>query len=193
MPAGSAAAGVVVVTCMDARVRVDRFGLGSTQVNVLRNAGGRATDDVIRSLVVAWRMLGVQEFLVVHHTECRMMGTTNEQIRRDLAVSTGVDASAVDFLTFTNLHESVEEDVERIRRSPYLGDAVPTSGYIWHLRAQRLEPVVVDRRARAAAGAGRGRTQSPSSVPSGGIWTRPPGKGTGPGRVGGQGKGALPG
>jgi len=170
---------------MDARIRVDRFGLSSNQVNVLRNAGGRATDDVIRSLVVAWRMLGVQEFLVVHHTECRMMGTTNEQIRQDLAVSTGVDASGVDFLPFTNLSESVEEDVERIRRSPYLGDAVPTSGYIWHLRAERLEPVVVDPRARAATGPGRTRAQSPPSVPSGGIWTRPPGRATGPGQVSG--------
>ena len=162
---------MVVVTCMDGRVRVDRFGLGSAPVSVLRNAGGRATNDVIRSLVLSWRVLDVQEFLVVHHTECRMMTTTNERIRRDLAVVTGVDASGMDFLPFTNLRASVEEDVDRIRRSPYLADSVPTSGYIWDLRAQRLQPVVVDPRARVVASRAPVR---PSTVPSGGIWSRGP-------------------
>jgi carbonic anhydrase len=159
---------------MDGRVRVDRFGLRAAQVSVLRNAGGRATDDVIRSLVVAWRLLDVQECLVVHHTGCRMMTTTNERIRRDLAVVTGVDASGMDFLPFTNLRSSVEEDVDRIRRSPYLANAVPTSGYIWDLRAQRLQPVVVDPRARAAASRAPARQ---STVPSGGIWSSGPRRG----------------
>jgi carbonic anhydrase len=167
---------------MDARIRIDRFGLGATQVNVLRNAGGRATDDVIRSLVVAWQMLGVDEFLVVHHTDCRMMATTDERIREDVAAASGVDASRLEFLTFTDLRASVEADVDRIRRSPYLAGAVPTSGYIWDLRVQRLQPVVVDPRARAAAGPTPGRAPSPPAVPSGGIWSRRPGKGTGPNR-----------
>jgi carbonic anhydrase len=166
---------------MDARIRVDRFGLRATQVNVLRNAGGRATDDVIRSLVVAWRILDVQEFLVVHHTDCRMMATTDERIRADVTAATGVDASRLEFLTFTNNRQSVEEDVERIMRSPYLAGAVPTSGYIWDLRAQKLQPVVVDPRARAAAtttttpktpGPTAGTRPPTATVPSGGIWTR---------------------
>ena len=162
---------MVVVTCMDGRVRVDRFGLGSAPVSVLRNAGGRATNDVIRSLVLSWRVLDVQEFLVVHHTDCRMMATTDEYIRQDVTAATGADASRLEFLTFTNLRQSVEEDVDRIRRSPYLADSVPTSGYIWDLRAQRLQPVVVDPRARVAASRAPAR---PSTVPSGGIWSRGP-------------------
>ena len=190
MTAAPKAAGVVVVTCMDARIRVDRFGLRATQVNVLRNAGGRATDDVVRSLVVAWRILDVQEFLVVHHTDCRMMATTDERIRADVTAATGVDASRLEFLTFTNNRQSVEEDVERIMRSPYLAGAVPTSGYIWDLRAQKLQPVVVDPRARAAAtttttttpktpGTTTGTRSPTATVPSGGIWTRGVRKGPG--------------
>jgi carbonic anhydrase len=176
VPAAPKVASVVVVTCMDARIRVDRFGLAAAQVNVLRNAGGRASDDVIRSLLVAWRILDVQEFLVVHHTDCRMMATTDERIRQDVTAASGVDASRLEFLTFTDLRASVAEDVDRIRRSPYLADAVPTSGYVWDLRAQKLQPVVVDRRARAAgAAAATAARPSGAAVPSGGIWARRPG------------------
>jgi carbonic anhydrase len=171
-----------VVTCMDGRVPVHRFdGLAGSEVHIIRNAGGRTSDDVIRSLVVAWRVLGVQEFIVVHHTECRMMATTNEALRADLTYTVHVDTSALDFLVFDELRASVEEDVHLIRGSPYLADLVPVSGFVWDLRASRLESVVVDPRSRLR-GTVRARRdgtlplnsprnkRSPISVPTGGIW-----------------------
>ena len=77
-------------------------------------------------------------------------------------------------------------DVDRIRRSPYLAHAVPTSGYIWDLRAQRLQPVVVDPRARVATSPSAGRTRPSAGVPSGGIWSRPPDKGSRPSKGAGS-------
>jgi carbonic anhydrase len=167
---------------MDGRVPVQRFdGLAGGEVHVIRNAGGRTSDDVIRSLVVAWRVLGVQEFIVVHHTECRMMATTNDALRADLTNTVHVDTAALDFLVFDELRASVEEDVRLIRRSPYLADIVPVSGFVWDLRASRLEAVVVDPRSRFAVKVQTRRDgavplnsprkkRSPISVPTGGIW-----------------------
>ncbi len=172
---------VAVVTCMDSRLRVGRFGLSADQIHVLRNAGGRATNDVIRSLIVAWRVLEVQEFVVVH-TDCRMMTTTNEQLREDLASAVHTDVAAIDFMPFANLRASVEDDVDRISRSPYFDGQVPTSGFVWDLRVERLQPVVVDPRSRLASGLarrrpGRSGSQTPTggigrrvAVPSGGVW-----------------------
>jgi carbonic anhydrase len=142
---------LAVVTCMDERVHVNRFdGMADSDVHVIRNAGGRSSDDAIRSLVVAWRVLGVQEFIVVHHTECRMMATTNDELWADLTSTIHVDATPLDFLVFSDLRSSVEGDVNRIRQSPYLADIVPVSGFVWDLRAARLKPVVVDPRSRFA-------------------------------------------
>jgi carbonic anhydrase len=174
---------VVVVTCMDPRLRVEAFGLGARGgTSVLRNAGGRTTDDVVRSLVVAWWALGATEFVVVHHTECRMMAATNQQLRDDLVRAVEVDTRGLDFLVFTDLRASVEEDVARIRESPYLVDAVPASGFVWDMGAEQLQPVVVDPRSRfatravarglprVAGTAATGGVRACVTVPSGGIW-----------------------
>jgi len=177
---GATVSGVAVLTCMDPRVNVRDFGAPFRGAYVLRNAGGRATQDVVRSCVVAWRLADAKELAVVHHTDCRMMTVTDDKLRDDLANTTGADVTGMEFLTFTDLRGSVEQDVERLSKSRYLA-TVPVSGFVWDLGARQLQPVVIDRRSRFA-----GRTRGPSSdaggrrgagrasttiaVPTGGIW-----------------------
>jgi carbonic anhydrase len=131
-----------VLTCMDARLHPDRFlGLELGDVHVIRNAGGRASDDAIRSLIISSRLLGTTEFFVIHHTDCGMLTFTNDDLRGKLASETGADASGVDFLPFADLEQSVREDVERIKASPFIDQAIPVWGYIYDVRSGKLEPV----------------------------------------------------
>jgi carbonic anhydrase len=162
---------------MDPRVNVRDFGAAFRSSFVLRNAGGRATQDVVRSFVVAWRLAGTNEFAVVHHTDCRMMTVTDDQLRDNLANTTGADVAGMEFLTFTDLRASVEQDVERLSKSRYLA-TVPVSGFVWDLGARQLQPVVVDRRSQFAGRPrrdtgprrGTGRASTTIAVPTGGIW-----------------------
>lgn len=133
---------VAVLTCMDARMHPERFlGLDIGDAHVIRNAGGRASEDAIRSLVISSLLLGTREFLVIHHTRCGMQSHTNEQIRHDVAERLGADASNVDFLPFTDLDDSVREDVRRIRESPLIGDDIMVRGFVYEVESGRLRPV----------------------------------------------------
>jgi len=133
---------VAVVTCMDARLHPAKFlGLDLGDAHVIRNAGGRASDDAIRSLIISSRLLGTTEFVVIHHTDCGMLTFTNEDLRGKLAAETGADASKVDFLPFPDLEESVREDVRRIKASPFVDEGIPVSGYVYDVRTGRLEAV----------------------------------------------------
>src|SRR3954467_2243881 len=101
---------LVILTCMDARLDLFRaLGLEVGDAHILRNGGGRATPDAIRSLVVSAHLLGTREVGVIHHTNCGLEGTTQEQV----AERTGVDS--IDFLAFEDLEASIREDVEAIR------------------------------------------------------------------------------
>jgi len=170
------------VTCMDPRVRVDDFGPAFRDAFVFRNAGGRVTWDTLRSVLVAWRALGVTELVVVHHTECRMNQLTDDQLRQATGIGTGAN---MDFLTFTDLERSVLDDLSLLQRSAYIANAVPVSGFVWDLRRAELRAVAVDERSRFAtaprgAGSKVERVGRPSttpasgratiSVPTGGIW-----------------------
>jgi len=135
---------------MDPRVQVGDFGPAFDGAFVLRNAGARATHDVVRSLIVAWRVLGVHEVVVVHHTDCRMMAVTERELRDDIAAVVGPDAEEMDFFTFTDAHTSLEEDVHQLERSRYLAGHLPVSGFIWDLDARELEAVVIDPRSQLA-------------------------------------------
>ena len=100
---------VAVVTCMDARLHPEKFlGLELGDAHVIRNAGGRVTEDALRSLVISQRMLGTQEVIVIQHTDCGMMSVADEGIAQKVKEDLGVDTS-MEFLTFTNLQESVGE------------------------------------------------------------------------------------
>ena len=132
-----------VLTCMDARLDPAAFlGLAIGDAHVIRNAGGRASDDALRSLIISSRLLGTRAFVVIHHTDCGMLTFTNDDLRRQLAQETGADAAAIDFLPFTDLEESVREDVRRIQASPFIAQDIPVSGFIYDVRTGRLQQVV---------------------------------------------------
>jgi carbonic anhydrase len=151
---------LAILTCMDARLDPARFaGLQEGDAHVIRNAGGRASDDAIRSLVISYKLLGTHEWLVVHHTGCGMETFTGEVMRDLLARSlktaafdgkrwsdTGEgpgspEGQFVNWLTFDDLRKSVVADVSRIRNHPLVPPDIPIHGLVFDVRTGRLEEV----------------------------------------------------
>jgi carbonic anhydrase len=133
---------VAVLACMDARMHPETFlGLDIGDAHMIRNAGGRASDDALRSLVISNRLLGTNEYLVIHHTDCGMLTFSNDDLRAKLAAETGADASDVDFLPFSDLDQSVRDDVRRIQGSPFLPDDIAVTGYVYDVGDGRLRKV----------------------------------------------------
>ena len=137
------ARGAVVLTCIDARIDPARvLGLDIGDAHVLRNAGGRASDDAIRSMTISSWLLGTREFVVIHHTDCGMEKFTNDALRDKIKEEKGVDVGDTDFLTFSDLDQSVRDDVEKIRSTASLPDGVEVSGFVYDVRSGRLREVV---------------------------------------------------
>jgi carbonic anhydrase len=149
-----------ILTCMDARLDPAKYaGLAEGDAHVIRNAGGRASDDAIRSLVISYKLLGTAEWFVVHHTNCGMEFFTNEVISGLLESSLETAAlgddgfydvgegpgspegNKVDWLTIADQQASVVEDVTRIRSSPLVPDGIPIYGYIYDVTSGRLVEV----------------------------------------------------
>lgn len=131
---------LAVVTCMDARLDPATFlGLNAGDAHIIRNAGGRAAD-AIRSLVISQQLLGTRAIAVIHHTDCGMLGFTDEQLRRKLHDELHADTE-MSFLPFNDLEQSVRDDVEMIRTSPLLLRDVPVRGYIYDVRTAQLHEV----------------------------------------------------
>ncbi len=149
-----------ILTCMDARLDPAKYaGLAEGDAHVIRNAGGRASDDAIRSLVISYKLLGTREWFVIHHTGCGMETFTDEVMRGLLASSlktATIDASGwhdsgegpgssegnyIDWLTFSDNARSVIEDVERIRKHPLVPNDIPVYGYIYDVKTGKLVEV----------------------------------------------------
>ena len=149
-----------ILTCMDARLDPAKYaGLAEGDAHVIRNAGGRASDDAIRSLVISYKLLGTQEWFVIHHTNCGMETFTDE-IMRDLLGSSlktaSVDATGwhdggdgpgspegqyIDWLTIKDQTASVTADVQRIRNHPLVPKSIPIYGYIYDVTSGKLVEV----------------------------------------------------
>lgn len=146
-----------ILTCMDARLDPAKFaGLAEGDAHVIRNAGGRASDDAIRSLVISHKLLGTNEWFVIHHTDCGMElfddQTMGELLAEDLATATytptgwqntqkkggSPEGRYVRWLTFRNLEASVREDVARIRNHPLVPRDIPVHGQVYDVRSGRL-------------------------------------------------------
>jgi carbonic anhydrase len=141
---------LVVLTCMDARLDLFRLlGLDIGDAHILRNAGGRASDDAIRSLVVSAHWLGTREFVVIHHTGCGLHGVTNDEIcdRIEQTVGTRPD---IDFLPFTDIEQSVRTDVTRIEQCELLPDDAVVWGAIYDVHSGTLLPVTEVRAVRGS-------------------------------------------
>jgi carbonic anhydrase len=132
-----------VLACMDARLDPARvLGLDEGDAHVIRNAGGRASPDALRSLIISYKLLGTREFAVIHHTDCGMLTFTNEQIRDVLEQDTGADASDIDFLPFSDVDQSVRQDLAKIRASPLIPDEIPVRGFVYDVRSGALREIV---------------------------------------------------
>jgi carbonic anhydrase len=133
---------VAILTCIDARLHPERFlGLEIGDAHVVRNAGGRASDDALRSLIISSVFLGTREFLVIHHTDCGMLTFTNEDAWAKLEADTGQSARDIDFLPFSDVEQSVRDDVATIRADPFLPADVEVSGWVYDVRSGRIAPV----------------------------------------------------
>ena len=149
-----------ILTCMDARLDPAKYaGLSEGDAHVIRNAGGRASDDAIRSLVISYKLLGTREFFVVHHTDCGMQFFSNEVIRGLLAssletaaltaegfkdVGKGPGSRAgeyIDWLTVKDATQAVLDDVGRIRNHPLVPKSIPVYGYIYDVQTGKLVEV----------------------------------------------------
>ncbi len=131
-----------VVACMDARLDPAKaLGLEEGDAHVIRNAGGRAAD-ALRSLVISQRLLGTQEVLVVHHTDCGMLTFDNPTLYGHLpGADLGADASDIDFLPFSDLEQSVRDDVELIRSSPLIAKDTPVTGFVYDVKTGKIHEV----------------------------------------------------
>lgn len=133
---------LAVLTCMDARIDpLAVLGLEIGEAHVIRNAGGVASDDAIRSLVISAFLLGTREFVVIQHTQCGMVTFTNEGLRQRLHDELGVDASTVDFLPFPDLDQSVRDDVAKIRQTPLFPPDILVRGFVYDVQSGRLREV----------------------------------------------------
>ena len=159
---------MAILTCMDARMDPAGFcGLKEGDAHVIRNAGGRASDDAIRSLVVSCKLMGTTDWLVVHHSGCGMQAYTDEEIRHLVGLEEGhahtpgtkwwdILKSArtpadIEWLTFRDLELSIVEDVRRIRSHPLVPPIVTIHGFIYHIHHGSLEPVAEANRIGAPA------------------------------------------
>jgi carbonic anhydrase len=132
---------VAVLACMDARLDLFKsLGLNVGDCHVLRNAGGRATGDAIRSLTLSSHVLETREFLVIHHTDCGLQRYSNEDMYRILAED-GIDATGYDFLPIPDLEASVREDVEKIVVSPLMLPGIHVTGLIFDVSTGLLHDV----------------------------------------------------
>jgi carbonic anhydrase len=133
---------VAVVACMDARLHPEKvLGLAIGDAHVIRNAGGRA-QDAIRSLVISQRLLGTREIVVLHHTDCGMLTFSNEQLAAKVQAELGADVAGQDFLPFSDLEQSVRDDVAILRSSPLIPQDIPISGAIYDVTSGTVREVV---------------------------------------------------
>lgn len=130
---------VAIVTCMDSRLHVaPALGLALGDAHILRNAGGRVTDDMIRSLVISQQQMGTREIVVLHHTDCGAQTFNNEDFQEHLKCELGVDVSGQDFLPFQDVEESVREDIKLLRECPLIPDDVMISGAVYDVDTGRM-------------------------------------------------------
>ncbi|MFI6507918.1 beta-class carbonic anhydrase [Streptosporangium sp. NPDC050855] len=138
---GRAARGLAVVTCMDSRIDpLGVFGLKRGDAKILRNAGARVTDDVLRTLVLAVNLLAVERVLVMPHTDCGMTKVTDEEVHA-IAARRGVDTRSLDFHTVPDQDAALRHDLTRIRTSPFLPPGMPVGGAVYDVRTGKLLPV----------------------------------------------------
>ena len=136
----TAAKGLAVLTCMDSRIDPLRMlGLAPGDAKILRNAGARVTDDVLRTLVLGRYLLGVRRVMVVAHTNCRMTAPSEDAVHEAVVAEGGPDTRSISFLTTPDQRAALALDVQRIASWPYLNARVDVGGFLYDLQTGRVE------------------------------------------------------
>ncbi|MHB8328134.1 MAG: beta-class carbonic anhydrase [Acidimicrobiales bacterium] len=139
---GVAAKGLAVLTCIDSRIDpLALLGLRAGDAKIIRNAGARVTEDSLRSLVLAANLLGVTRVCVVQHTDCAMVGSTDDEIRSRIGAIRGVDTTGWDFLASTDQLATLHDDIKRIESCPLLPPELHVGGFIFDVHSGELVPV----------------------------------------------------
>jgi carbonic anhydrase len=139
--AGTAAKGLAVLTCIDSRIDpLAMLGLRAGDAKIIRNAGARVTDDSLRSLVLAANLLGVTRVCVVQHTECAMVGQTDDELRARIGAMRGVDAGGWAFLATTDQMATLQADVSRIKSCALLPPDLQVGAFIFDVHSGELVP-----------------------------------------------------
>ena len=133
---------VAIVACMDARLNVyGALGLEEGDAHVIRNAGGVVTDDAVRSLAISQRLLGTEEIILIHHTECGMLTFSDDDFKRSIEAETGIKpAWAVE--SFADLDADVRQSIARIESSPFIPRKSSIRGFVFDVKTGRLREVV---------------------------------------------------
>jgi carbonic anhydrase len=133
---------LAVLTCMDTRLSIRTMGLKTGDAHIIRNAGGIVTDDALRSLVVSHYLLGTEEFMVINHTDCGLMHSTEEDLRTRIQNRTGTAAVAPAFFyAFKNVDENVRHQLQKLRTHPWIPEKVAIRGFVYDVTTGLLREI----------------------------------------------------
>lgn len=133
-----------VVACMDARIETGRLlGLEEGDAHVIRNAGGVVTDDVQRSLVISQRLLGTEEIILIHHTDCGMLTFHDDEVKAQIEEDTGIRPPFA-LEAFSNLEDDIRQSINRIHANPFLPNKDKIRGFVYDVETGRLNEVSAD-------------------------------------------------
>lgn len=135
---------LAVLTCMDTRLSIRTLGLRTGDAHIIRNAGGIVTEDVLRSLVVSHYLLGTEEFMVINHTDCGLMHTTEQDLRTRVQNRAGTAAVAPAFFyAFQNIEENVRHQLEKLDTHPWIPKSVAVRGFVYDVSSGKLREVKI--------------------------------------------------
>ena len=134
---------VAVLACMDSRILFERcLGLRPGDAHMIRNAGGIATDDAIRSLLVSHHLLETQEFIIINHTDCGLLRVKEEELKAQLTKKMGTaDGAPAHFHAFDDLEDNVRQQVRRVKTHPWIPKTIPVRGFVYDVKTGRLKEV----------------------------------------------------
>lgn len=133
---------LAILTCMDTRLSIRTMGLKTGDAHIIRNAGGIVTDDALRSLIVSHYLLGTEEFMVINHTDCGLMHTTEEDLRNRIQNHTGTAAIApAFFFAFQNIEQNVRHQLQKLRTHPWIPEKVVIRGFVYDVTSGLLREI----------------------------------------------------
>lgn len=133
---------LAIVTCMDTRLSIRTLGLKTGDAHIIRNAGGIVTDDAVRSLVVSHYLLGTEEIMVINHTDCGLMHSTEQDLRTRIQNRTGTDVVAPAFFyTFKDIEDNVRRQLQKLHTHPWIPKTIPVRGFVYDVTSGLLREI----------------------------------------------------